>query len=145
MKYIFILLALITSTTVEAQKKEITISAQGKSVSTLFDSEDASIVLTINSALPTAKTGKLKIVNNKWQSEKDWKRSFSIYNSEVAGIADLKPCKTGGVYELSLKTLLAKVTKGESYRLYTMAIPRDPKKAALVRVRRVLVCTITIN
>jgi hypothetical protein len=145
MKYILLLLSIFSLQTINAQKRIVQVSVQGKTIEVNLDDENPTNTLAINTALPSTRTGKLKIVNKNWQTEKEWKRTFSIYSNTDVVIATVKPCKSGSIYELSLKTFVSKIVKGETYSLYTIAIPKDPKKAALVRVRRVLVCTITIK
>ena len=144
MKYILILLTTLLVTSANAQKSGIQVSAPNKTIVVNLLDEDVTKIISINSTLKSVASGKLSVVNNNWKKETEWKRSFSIYNEKDESIVDLKPCKTSGKYEASLKSLLSKMNKGETYSLYTMAIPRDPKKAAVVRVRRVFVCRISI-
>ena len=145
MKYILLFLSIFSLQALNAQKKSIQVSIPGKAIQVNLDEENPANVLSINSSSASIKTGKLKVVNHSWKTEKEWKRSFSIYNSTDAVVATITPCKISGNYEILLNKILPKMVKGETYTLYTMAIPRDPKKAAVVRVRRVLVCTINVQ
>lgn len=143
MKLISLLLITIFIQVANAQKT-IDVCAQKQLVTVNLQDEDVSRILTLTSTSLNAKDV-LFVVNNNWKAEKEWKRTFSIYDDKDRAIADVVPCKSNGKYQLLLKDLFAKANKGETYTLYTMAIPRDPKKAALVRVRRVLVCRISIT
>jgi len=145
MKYILVLLTFLLVHTAYAQKGGVQVSAQTKTIYVNLDNEDAGKVLTINRKLKSIATGKLSISNLDWSKEKEWKRTFSIYSDEDEAIIDITPCKASGKYEVSLKRLVSKIVKGKKYSLYTIAIPKDPKKAALVRVRRVLVCSISFT
>jgi hypothetical protein len=145
MKYILLLLTTLILQDVEAQKGGLQISAQGKTITANLDKEDTDKVITINSNLKSVATGKLAIYNTQWSKEKDWKRTFSIYSDQDQAVVNLSPCKTAGKYDVSLKSVVSKLKTGETYSIYTMAIPKDPKKAAVVRVRRVFVCRISIT
>jgi hypothetical protein len=145
MKYILILLTTFLLQEVQAQKGGVQVSAQGKTITANLQEEDTDKVITINSKLKSAVTGKLVINNTESSKEKEWKRTFSVYNGEDQALVNLSPCKTAGKYDVSLKTIISKLKKGETYSLYTMAIPKDSKKAAVVRVRRVFVCRIAIT
>jgi tRNA U34 2-thiouridine synthase MnmA/TrmU len=144
MKYILILLTTFLLQDVEAQKGGLQVSAQGKTIYVNLKDEDTGKLLSVNSKLKSAATGKLTIVNSEWSKEKDWKRTFEIYDDTDQSILKVLPNKTSGKYKVSLKNIVSKLKKGETYSLYTMAIPKDPKKAAVVRVRRVFVCRISI-
>jgi hypothetical protein len=145
MKYILILLSTLLIQNADAQKSGIQVSAQNQTVKINLQNEDQEKSISINSKLKSAATGKLTIVNADWIKEKDWKRTFEIYSDADESITKVSPCKTSGKYEVSLKTLVSKLKKGETYSLYTMAIPKDAKKAAVVRVRRVFVCKISLT
>ena len=69
-------------------------------------------------------------------------RSFMLVDDADAELYRIKNAKTKT--SISLKSLTPKLQSGKTYRLYTISIPSDPAKAALVRVRRILVATITI-
>lgn len=69
-------------------------------------------------------------------------RSFMLVDENDAELYRLDNVKATNI--ITLKTLAAKIETGKTYKLYTMAIPKDPKKAAVVRVRRILVCSITV-
>jgi hypothetical protein len=145
MKYILILLTSFLLQQAHAQKSGLQVSAQSKTITVNLQEEDPEKVININSKLKSVATGKLTIYNTEWAKDKEWKRTFTIYNDQDQSIIDLSPCKTSGKYNAPLKSIVAKLKKGETYSLYTMAIPKDPKKAAVVRVRRVLVCRILIT
>jgi hypothetical protein len=145
MKLILILLATLLLQQADAQKNSIIVTAQNQTLKVNLQDENPEKVIAIKSTLKSATTGKLTITNTDWIKDKDWKRSFEIYDNADQSIAKVAPTKTSGKYEVLLKTLTSKMKKGETYSLYTIAIPRDPKKAAVVRVRRVLVCSILIS
>jgi hypothetical protein len=145
MKLILILLATLLLQQADAQKNSIIVTAQNQTLKVNLQDENPEKVIAIKSTLKSATTGKLTITNTDWIKDKDWKRSFEIYDNADQSIAKVAPTKTSGKYEVLLKTLTSKMKKGETYSLYTIAIPRDPKKAAVVRVRRVLVCSISFS
>ena len=79
-------------------------------------------------------------VANEW---KDWKRSFFIDDD---GGADLftAVAMQQDEYCIKISELEKKLKVYKTYFLYTVALPKDPKKAKLVRVARRLVCTIKL-
>jgi hypothetical protein len=74
--------------------------------------------------------------------DKEFKRFFTITDAADAEIATIDSTRLKGVYEVPLQQLAKKMKKGNIYKIYTMAIPADPAKAAVVRVRPMLLCSI---
>ena len=85
----------------------------------------------------------LTIKVEKDEIEKDWKRSFSIYDSTENAIKDFVLMKDGS-YCIKLSEIKTLLKPNQEYFIYTIAIPKDPKKAMLVKVARTIVCKIKI-
>jgi hypothetical protein len=144
MKYFLLLLSVFTLTTVTAQENKIVIKVQ-KQTLTVDANEDGEKTVILNSASKSAKTDKFVIFNSNKAEAKTWKRSFTIYDDADAEIVKFPKLSATSYSQLSLSTVLSKLKKGTDYSLYTIAVPADPKRAAVVRVRRVLVCKIEVK
>ena len=69
-----------------------------------------------------------------------WKRTIAIYDAADNELYK----KEGNTLKISNRTL-ARLANGKAeLKIYTMAVPSDPAKAALVRVRRVHLVTIRV-
>lgn len=144
MKYVLFVLSLFLAAAATAQKNEIVVKVQNKSIRATPDEDNTGKVLVINSYTKSAGTGKLTIYNGAWQREKDWIRHFEIFDSTDNSIKKLSAIKQG-YYQAGLRDLLKLLRKNQNYSLYTMALPADPQKAATVRVRRIFICTIIVK
>jgi len=72
---------------------------------------------------------------------KDWVRTISIVDEDDTELASFK----GRSFTLQNPALRALFKKAQFIKIYTMAIPSDPEKAALVRVRRVHLATVSLT
>lgn len=146
MKLLVLLCSLAFSLCVKAQEVNITVSAQQKTINVILeDDANAEKALTINSSNVIAKD--LFIICNKsWQNdpEPDFSRRFMIYDDKDAGLLTIADSKQGK-YTIGLKEILENCKKGNTYGLYTIAIPKDPAQAAVVKVKRILVCKIEVQ
>ena len=71
---------------------------------------------------------------------KDWERFISAFgeNDEIMK-------KKGNIFTITNSTLRYLFKKSGTIKLYTWALPLDPKKRAAVRVRRVHLCTLVLQ
>ncbi len=83
----------------------------------------------------------LTIIVIKDDIDTDWKRNFTIYDKADSALQDFTLMKIGN-YCIKSSTLASKLNAGEVYHIYTTALPKDPEKAMLVKIRRILVCKI---
>lgn len=88
------------------------------------------------------KEGYVLISYQEAQPKKNWKRTFSINNE-----ADSTLMKKEGLMMIRLlHSEIKKLLKNHSKIIvYTWSLPKDPKQAALVRVRRIQLCTIELR
>ena len=83
--------------------------------------------------------------------EKEWKRSLQVNDSTGAGIIELpgitktKKDKTGIWYTITGKQLKDILKRYKKITIQYVSIPSDPAKAALVRVRPVFICTVSLQ
>lgn len=121
--------------------ESLQISAQGKTIkASLIGGENISTL-----TLTHGGEGKMVIINSNAKNETKLVRQYMLVTS---GDEDLKisfSSKSVGITSALLKDIFAKTEKGKIYNLYTIATPADPKEAALVRVRRILLCKVQIK
>lgn len=71
-----------------------------------------------------------------------WNRTFYFTNSKDKELQTLDLPSQSGQVRVRVNTLLQAFAPGETMYLYTTSLPADKAKAAMVKVRRVLVCKI---
>ncbi len=143
MKKVFLIVCVFAFFSAYAQlEKKFSVSLQKQTVHATVEGNNSDKVITIHSN--TRSTDQLKILNGRWQAEKDWKRSFEIFDSTENFLLKI-PAVNQSAYQLTIKQLRSQLQKGLRYSLYTIAIPKDPDLAARVRVRRILVCKINMK
>jgi hypothetical protein len=105
-------------------------------------SENESINIVTLSHRELAGIGNISIEYTEGNPNKEWKRTIALLDEKDAILFE-----KAEVMQLKITTAdLRKWTKGKNkIKVYTWAIPKDPAKAALVRVRRVHLCTIAIK
>lgn len=81
-----------------------------------------------------------KIVVSFYESDRqeDWERALVLYDEKDR---ELKR-QTGTKIMIPSSQLKVFLQKSDTLKLYTIRLPKDPKKKALVRVRRVHLCTL---
>lgn len=112
------------------------------------DDENTKIVSVPRSML--AKKVSLALGYKPAADEKEWKRTLMINDSTGAGILELpeltktKKDKTGIWYTITGKQLNEILKRHKKVRIYYRSIPSDPAKAALVKIRPVFICAVTL-
>ncbi len=139
MKFFLITLMAFSFAPVFAQDMQFKVSAGDESitVSPEDDNEDKLLVVA-----PTNENALIISILND-DLDKDWKRSFSIYDSADNVIGDFTFMKNGS-YCIKYSELRPKLNTTWEYYVCTTAIPKDPAKAMLVKIGRILVCKIKI-
>ena len=72
---------------------------------------------------------------------KDWQRTIMLYSPEDEALKTFK----GNRFSLPAAALQKLFAQSKTIHVYTMSLPKDPKLAATVRVRRVHLCTLVLN
>jgi hypothetical protein len=141
-KFLLVLSISIMSLTANAQNgNNCTISHNNKKMLTVAKEDAVKNKITIK-AVDLKKTGSLVIAFPVSKTKSEWKRSIMIYDT-TDNVLLTKEDVTG----LTLKNteLIILLADKKQFSLFTTSIPRDPKKAAAVRVRRVHLCTVEIK
>ena len=123
------------------QEMQINVSANNKSITVSADDKNTDKLFVIEGSTAGNDFLTIRIINE--EAAKDWKRSFSIYDSTRNAIKDFVLMKDGS-YCTRISELKTGVVPQQDYYIYTMAIPKDPNKAMLVKVAPKLVCKIKI-
>lgn len=145
MKYFVLsLIVVLLHTNLNAQSEtySITINAQETVLKANPTADNISNVLIINSK---KKDGKLIIENNRLNEEYKYERRFFLMNELDAEIELNFTNINLHKKQLLLKELYKKTETNKNYFLYTIAIPSHPNEAALVRVRRFMLCKVIIK
>ena len=142
MKFILLVLLVFPFATLVAQNMEITVSADNKSITVSPDDDNSDKLFTINTS-SSAGNNFLTIKVADEEIDKDWKRSFFIYDNTGNAVKDfvLMPDDSYCIKIIDLSKLLQ---PQKDYFISTTAISKDPQKAMLVKVARQLVCEIKI-
>ncbi|MDB5197738.1 MAG: hypothetical protein JWP88_2109 [Flaviaesturariibacter sp.] len=141
MKTLFVLLCLSCSI-LHAQKGDSwKIIHNGKTILTGSPAkEEAALVGTISRASITKK-GALQVVYASSALQKGWQRTISVYNDAEQELVTTK----GGKLTLTNEKLERLMASSGTISIYTVSLPTDPAKQAVVRVRRVLLGKITLR
>ena len=142
MKKIFLSLLFFTSAIyMNAQPDNWKIYHNKKLLLSVSEESETKNIRSIHKA-DLDKTGDLIVMYKESNRDKEWKRTIAIFDEkdntlfEKAGINKIQ------VSNASLKKMLQEKTK---IRIYTWAIPKDPAKAAVIRIRRVHLCTLELK
>ena len=119
--------------TVAAGDKSLVVAAEEDNADKLFEIDSKTIGVDL-----------LTISVEDEEIEKDWKRSFIVYDSSDKAITEF-PEMHNGTYSIKISGLNILLSPDEKYFIYTTALPEDPQKAMLVKVARILVCVIKIR
>lgn len=141
-KFLLFISISIMSLTSDAQTgNNCTISHNSKKVLTVTKEDAVKNKITIKSA-DLKKTGSLVIAFPVSKTKSEWKRNLMIYDT-TDNVLLTKEDVTG--LTLTNTELAALLAGKKQFSIFTASIPRDPKKAAAVRVRRIHVCTVVIK
>lgn len=143
MKPLLLVFFVLLLYTANAQQDDIVVKLQNKTITAGLDADNTA-TLVINANKKIGRRDKFTIYNAHWREEKEWIRHFEIFDEADNSIKKLSAVRQA-YYEMPLEDLLRKLKKNQTYTLYTMALPADPKKAAAIRVRRIFVCKIIVK
>lgn len=137
---LLLLLAFFPASNLVFSQGKIFLKVQNQTLATTVEEDNAEKFITINS-----KAGGMFIIYNSNKNEiKDWTRSFTIVDQSDNELMKL-PKATKTKYKTPVSNVLSKLQKNRNYSLYTVALPTDPAKASVIRVRRVLVCKLRVK
>ncbi|MBI1781028.1 MAG: hypothetical protein HYR66_06625 [Sphingobacteriales bacterium] len=142
MKKIFgLFLLMIIGVAVNAQH---VISLNNKKQLTINHEEDNSskeLVIKLKAGYPA----KALLTIKDMKQAKAWIRTYTVTDEKDNVITELSKSTKANTQQILIQTLLKKLEAGKKYFIYTMAKPSDPKIAASIRVRRYLLCSVTVQ
>jgi len=145
MKTFLTLLLSVFGIAAMAQEQSFKITAQKQIVTAYINGDNTNKKIVINTSEKIANVQRMMIRSLRPELDAEWKRTFAITDDNDKAEFTFTDEKSTGVFTISLKELADTLKKGQRYKLYTMAIPLDPAKAAIVRVKRILIATIEVQ
>jgi hypothetical protein len=141
MKILFLLLSLVGFVAAEAQTDTWILSHNNKPVLNALGEDEARNVITIKAA-DLKKNGQLFINYKEAKKQKDWKRTLAVFDTKDNELIKYN----GSIYKLANSKLNSLYAQGiRTVKIYTWALPADPKLAARIRIRRVHIATINLE
>lgn len=140
-----LILCLFTVENISAQNMKIAVSAASKKITVLLDDDNSDKTLMLDAAKLRGNKNDLMVCSLNWKTDADMNRKFMLYTEDDNAVADLDTTQKKGIYTLPLSAIINDAKPGATLDLYTIAIPKNPAKAAVVKVRRVLVCKIKLQ
>ena len=141
-KNIFTLLLFVSlNSFAQTEKMALQISSQGTTVRASVDCENENVKITLS----TKKDGRLVIMNANAKNETKLTRRYMLMTIADEDLQLNFMSRVNGITNALLKDIFAKTSVGKTYMLYTIATPSDPNEAAVVRIRRVLLCKVIIK
>ncbi len=145
MRVFFVMILSVLTISLFAQQPSFRISVQKQILSAHVDADNANKKIVINTGEKIANVQRFMIRSLYPELDKDFKRTFSIVGDNEESVFTFSDDKENGVFLLPLKEVADKLNKSKTYKLYTVAIPKDPEAAAAVRVRRILLANIEVQ
>jgi hypothetical protein len=106
---------------------------------------DAARSINIFPAKKDFAKGTFKIAYLKVKPDDTWKRSLMIYDQNDRLLAEQQYDADTGVWNIAIADFKKYIAGQKKISVYTTAIPKDPNMAAMVRVRRILLCTVNVK
>jgi hypothetical protein len=143
MKILFTLIvSLVFCVAVNAQNFKL--SAQKQIISIHLNEDNSNKIVKISTAERIANVQRLTIRSLSPEADNGSVRTFQITEGDGEAKISFTDDKESGVFNCSLKEIVDKFGKG-SFKIYTIAIPKDAAKAAELKPKRILVATLVIE
>ena len=143
MKKFLLIATVLFSSMIYAQDRNVSVKIQSDTITISLDDDNHDKSIYLHTADINTKDDIIASVLF-WKDEQDWKRRFIINDENGSDMTELTE-KGKGIYCKKLSDAAATLEKGKTYFIYTAALPRDPQKAMLVKVPRVLVCKLVVD
>jgi hypothetical protein len=116
------------------------VSLNGKEVLSTSTEDEAKNVITLKKP-DLQKKKDFILTYHEDQKQEGWERTIAAYDGKDAELNKQK----GTRFKLTNAALQSLFKKSKTIKIYTVALPTDPKLKAAVRVRRVHLCTLTLQ
>ena len=130
--------------TVTAQQNVFKLSAQKQILSIHLNEDNSNKKITIDTKERIANVQRLSIRGLSPESDNEFVRTFHITGTdEDEALITINEDKEVSVFNYGLKDLVAKLKPG-TYKIFTLAVPKDAAKAAELKPKRILVATLVV-
>jgi hypothetical protein len=144
MKTVFTMMLSVLGIGVFAQQNVFKLSAQKQILSIHLNEDNSNKKITIDSKEKIANVQRLSIRGLAPEGDNGWVRTFQVTGTdEGEAIITINEDKEGSVFNYGLKDLVEKLKPG-TYKLFTLAVPRDSAKAAELKPKRILVAILVV-
>lgn len=109
-------------------------------IQTADESEEKNLIVLKKADLQ--KQGTLEVLFKDGDKQLDWRRYLAVFDEEDT---ELYKKENTACIKLSHQQLLDWAKKAKSLHIFTWSLPNDPELAARIRIRRIHLCTITVN
>jgi hypothetical protein len=140
--FLALIFSFIFYSTLSAQAFKL--NAQRQIVSIHLNEDNSNKIVKINTAERIANVQRLSIRSINPQIDAGSFRTFQITEGDGEAKISFTDDKEAGVFNYGLKDVVDKLGKG-TFKIYTIAVPKDAAKAAELKPKRVLVATLVIE
>lgn len=127
-----------------AQQNAFKLTAQKQIVSIHLNEDNSNKKITIDSKERIANVQRLTIRGLSPEGDDGWVRTFQITGDEEGeAIITIEQEKDASVFNYGLKDLVTRLKPG-TYKIFTLAVPKDTAKAAELKPKRILVATLEV-
>lgn len=144
MKLFVVLVLCCMAIGVTAQQNAFKLTAQKQIISIHLNEDNSNKKITIDTKERIANVQRLTIRGLSPEGDNGWVRTFHITGAdEGEALITIDQEKDGSVFNYGLKDLVTKLKPG-TYKIFTLAVPKDTAKAAELKPKRILVATLVV-
>jgi hypothetical protein len=140
--FLALVFSLVFSLAIKAQSFKL--NAQKQILSIHLNEDNTNKIVRISTAERIANVQRLSIRSLNPQTDSGTFRTFQIAEGDGEARVSFTDDKEIGVFNYSLKEVVDRLGKG-TFRIYTIAVPKDAAKAAELKPKRVLVATLVVE
>jgi hypothetical protein len=140
--FLALVFSLVFSLAIKAQSFKL--NAQKQILSIHLNEDNTNKIVRISTAERIANVQRLSIRSLNPQTDSGTFRTFQIAEGDGEARVSFTDDKEAGVFNYSLKEVVDRLGKG-TFRIYTIAVPKDAAKAAELKPKRVLVATLVVE
>jgi hypothetical protein len=140
--FLALVFSLAFSLSLKAQSFKL--NAQKQILSIHLNEDNSNKIIRISTTERIANVQRLSIRSLNPQTDTGTFRTFQIAAGDGEARVSFTDDKEAGVFNYSLKEAVDRLGKG-TFRIYTIAVPKDAAKAAELKPKRVLVATLVIE
>jgi hypothetical protein len=140
--FLALIFSFIFCTTLDAQAFKL--NAQKQILSIHLNEDNSNKIVKISTAERIANVQRLSIRSINPLIDTGNFRTFQVTEGDGEAKISFTDDKEAGVFNYGLKELVDRLGKG-TFKIYTLAVPKDAAKAAELKPKRILVATLVIE